>query len=404
MANQTREYGDLVVTMTSAFDWRWNDSGSGAKRDGAFWHPKPQGELRSLGSVAVPHYNDINNQWAVILVGDNPSNRPEGKGPAVQHPVDYQGIWNDAGSGAHKDGSFWRPVPPSGYLSVGDVAWSGHGKPDLDQVWCLRIDLVGDGGFKDASTWDDTSSHAKVDGSFWEIIPNVQSSDPKYVPVLAGTFLSNASHGTPPSSLARVPTFYLPKKDKALSPFPPAVTPDSIPQKDQVFRDTVQSTVALPFTSFFDPNDRACLDNIRDPFCTLSKAVDWIVLNIYPNAQSTPQTFEYGGKIGVTQSSSTTMTNSVGVSVTAESGLLVGKYSVTLNYQFTYSETESREEMRERYESRTFTVSPRTTSIAWGRHVSINGVRADGSRIGGGVSYTGDDFVVSDVPMGPAAA
>lgn len=33
--NKTLSYGDLVVTLTSAFTPRWNDSGSGANRDGA---------------------------------------------------------------------------------------------------------------------------------------------------------------------------------------------------------------------------------------------------------------------------------------------------------------------------------------------------------------------------------
>jgi len=38
--NQTREYGDLIVTMTSDYTWRWDDRGSGADRDGGFWHAK----------------------------------------------------------------------------------------------------------------------------------------------------------------------------------------------------------------------------------------------------------------------------------------------------------------------------------------------------------------------------
>jgi hypothetical protein len=88
--NRTFEYGDLLVTLTSAYAWRWNDKGSGAKRNGGFWHPAPQGpqkELRALGSVCVPHYGDINNQWAVMLVGAKPG--AGGDRPAVKRPTDY---------------------------------------------------------------------------------------------------------------------------------------------------------------------------------------------------------------------------------------------------------------------------------------------------------------------------
>jgi hypothetical protein len=48
---KTHEYGDLIVTLTSAYDWRWSDRGSGAGRNGGFWHPQPQGALRAGGSV-----------------------------------------------------------------------------------------------------------------------------------------------------------------------------------------------------------------------------------------------------------------------------------------------------------------------------------------------------------------
>ncbi|KAL6882932.1 hypothetical protein HDV57DRAFT_465618 [Trichoderma longibrachiatum] len=86
----------------------------------------------------------------------------------------YERIWKDEGSGADRDGSFWRPVAPAGYVALGDVA-SGAGwdaAPSVDDVWCVRGDLVTRGGFRPESAWDDKGSGAAsgrlgVGGGCW---------------------------------------------------------------------------------------------------------------------------------------------------------------------------------------------------------------------------------------------
>ena len=42
MTNATQDYGDLRVTMTSAFNWVWNDQGSGATKSFEAYHPVSQ--------------------------------------------------------------------------------------------------------------------------------------------------------------------------------------------------------------------------------------------------------------------------------------------------------------------------------------------------------------------------
>lgn len=85
MANQTRDYGELRVTLTSQYDWIYSDIKSGARRNAAFFNPKPQGNLCALGSIGVTHYNEINGKQASILVGPNPNQSPpSGKGPHLQ--------------------------------------------------------------------------------------------------------------------------------------------------------------------------------------------------------------------------------------------------------------------------------------------------------------------------------
>ncbi|GAB1312349.1 hypothetical protein MFIFM68171_02559 [Madurella fahalii] len=394
--NKARSYRDLAVTLTSAYDWRWTDSGSGGDRDGGFWHPQPQERLRPLGSVAVPHYGNINNQWAVLLVSDNPLNRVQGKGPAVLSPVDYHEVWRDSGSGAKHDGSFWRPVPPLGYVALGDVAWTGYGKPDVDQVWCLRDDLVQGGGFNDSSVWDDRGTGADTDASFWEVIPSVPSTNEEFVPIVAGTFIANVSYARPDASLARVPALYLPRDNLPLPASPPEVASNAIPKVGDTFPDTVQRTVTLPFTFFVHGDDRRCLDKIQDPFCSLSKTASWIVLNSEVNNSQGTLTGSFG--MGAGSKAGSTPLNA-GVTITAEGELLVGRYSVRLNYQLADSESGSHDEVLEGTQTKPFTISPGTAGLLWGRRIVIQTVRADGSHIGEPVVYTGGNVIVSYVSV-----
>jgi hypothetical protein len=69
LPSNVRAFGDLLVQTTTSFTFCWNDKGSGAKRDGAFWHPPGVNDMQPLGSVAVSGYGDIKGKHAVLLVG-----------------------------------------------------------------------------------------------------------------------------------------------------------------------------------------------------------------------------------------------------------------------------------------------------------------------------------------------
>ena len=46
-------------------------------------------------------------------------------------------VWEDGGLMHAASASFWRAVPPAGYVALGDVVARGHHKPALDLVWCV---------------------------------------------------------------------------------------------------------------------------------------------------------------------------------------------------------------------------------------------------------------------------
>lgn len=189
MVNENRTYGELVVTLTTEYNWMWSDKGSGATRSAAFWHPKPQGNLRALGTIAVDHFSEIRGRRATLLVGQNPDAEPLIGKPAVASPTGYTLIATDKESGADSSGSFWRPVAPAGYVSLGDVANTNWGEPSKDQIWCLRRDLTVDANFTNENLWDDSKSGGVTDISVWNIVPyptGVHGS--KNIPIVAGTF------------------------------------------------------------------------------------------------------------------------------------------------------------------------------------------------------------------------
>ncbi|KAL7934934.1 vacuolar protein sorting-associated protein 62 [Trichoderma chlorosporum] len=198
---------ELYSTTTTSFSARWNDKGSGASRDGGFWHPTAQGSMRPLGSVGVANYNDINGNYAAQLVGPGAPSNTTTASP-VASPTGYTLIWNDQKSGANKDGSFWRPIPPNGYVALGDVAASGWSTPDTNDIWCVRQDLATQGSFGSNSVWDDKKSGAKSNVSVWEI-RRVNSSDVGSEVETAANYIgpvrASQDYDAPDSNFAQVP-------------------------------------------------------------------------------------------------------------------------------------------------------------------------------------------------------
>ncbi|KAF5870950.1 putative duf946 domain-containing protein [Botrytis fragariae] len=202
MENATEDYGDLRVTMTSAFDWVWNDKGSGASKDFEAYHPKSQGNLRPLGSIGFSSYGDKNGKFATLLVGNSPSST--GKA-AVASPTGYDQIWRDEKSGASYDGSFWRPRAPSGYVSLGDVCSGSWSAPSTDKIWCVRADLAQTSNHFSAKIWDDQKTGAKYDCSVWVIgPPSTGVNGGEKISISSETFRANDGWTEPSSGLAQV--------------------------------------------------------------------------------------------------------------------------------------------------------------------------------------------------------
>ena len=90
------------------------------------------------------HFNPISRETNTGNLGDGPEKKTILVTGDVKDPVDYKKIWNSKGDGKgctecqEGDATLWRPVPPTGYICLGDVAVEGSEKPDIENEALIK--------------------------------------------------------------------------------------------------------------------------------------------------------------------------------------------------------------------------------------------------------------------------
>lgn len=91
---------------------------------------------------------------------------------AVRYVYAFTPIWNDGGSGADRDVSFWKPIGGgSNYYPLGDVAIASHGQPHYA---VMVSDLYGNALSPPThaiEVWNDRGSGARRDVKVLQLIP-----------------------------------------------------------------------------------------------------------------------------------------------------------------------------------------------------------------------------------------
>jgi hypothetical protein len=394
LGNEVREYGDLLVTMTSDYDWLWGDHGSGSKKDCGVWHAKAQynGTLKPLGSIAFGSYNGPTGNRATLLVGANANS---GGTPAVKAPTGYTRVWKDEGSGGRYNGSFWRPTAPSGYVAVGDVCSDdGWSEPSKSMIWCLRADLVSDGSYSGDAVWTDRGSGAKANVSLWDVLPVTRGlHGNEKVPILADCFRSIDSWDTPPTSIARVPVLVVKNNFERFDTPVPELDPHNLPTVGEIIGKKEQCRVTLPFVAFFSPKDRSCVDNVAQPYCIISRSCGWKADKVFSNDAREPFPYKETVEKGVTESQTRDFSHSAGVDISASAGIFGASFNIGLSYQFTYQESYSFTEYQRTTKELTLTVSPYTAIVAFIRHLSMKATRSDESWVLHEILFNANDEI-----------
>jgi len=159
----------------------YDDRGSGADNDFSAWRPeglRNDGWYR-LGDLGLPNYGPAPTNGLLV----------KAPGDILVPPYDYNLIWKDSGSGGNMDGSFWEPIPPTGYTCLGHVAQPNHGKPSTDLIRCIKTSYVTDAD--KLWLWTDAGS-----GAYWDV--SVYQVAIKWPGSLGpNTFITRRSHESP---------------------------------------------------------------------------------------------------------------------------------------------------------------------------------------------------------------
>jgi len=349
---QVLETEELLITFSQIFQFRWNDSGSGLPIDGSYWHPVTTDGFKALGSLGFSQYYDPNGIHGVMVV------KAKNGSDALASPVDYTQVWNDSGSGASNDGSFWIPVPPAGYKAMGIVAQKGYNKPSLDDVVCVRQDLTIPGDAGDL-IWgfSFTLVNPPLYFNSWKVEPPVTGPHENAY-LSTGTFIAQKTKD-PPSVHVAMNVLNITLPMLAETPYQEYVPTlkGYDPPPDETYP-IMAREMLMPCTILGDPlyADDQMWRITNTPFYRLERQVFYKLLYHNHNQTSVKQHNSYTRTIGVTTTESNEFWTETSISITAESGISIGmfsgKVSVTVSKSFGYSTMTSVSEFQQdEYES-----------------------------------------------------
>jgi len=190
----------LSVITTSNFSALWNDKGSGAWLDATFY--RPTADANYFDYFPIGHYGQRNYDFpkgSVQMVqydGGNLTAKPDG----------YELVWDDRGSRADSEGSFWRPIAPAGFVAIGHLVQSGRSAPSRDAMLVIHSSCAV--RCDPWLLWSDKCSGARDDVSIWSVAETTSPSPGVFVAVEGYNRPASADNAfwcIDPSCIARFP-------------------------------------------------------------------------------------------------------------------------------------------------------------------------------------------------------
>ena len=140
----------------------WDDAGSGGELDFSCYAASGTDKPHIYG---VGHFGiNVNENgpkprpWVVSLVDSDETST------IFRRPTIFSRIWTDKGTGAYKDGSFWKVNCPNGYNSLADLCQRGYddSKPSKSAVSCIKQEYLED-DLHNTFIWNDKWTGSSVD-------------------------------------------------------------------------------------------------------------------------------------------------------------------------------------------------------------------------------------------------
>jgi len=168
----------------------YSDRGTGADTDLAVFEPVIPDGFFMVGHFAQPNHQGSMNGTVPLVKPLDPA--------ALAAPVGFESYYSDRGSGGDQDVTFFRVIPPAGYVALGDIVAIGYAPNPPAYVKniyrCVRQDLVKQGEFN-RSVWTDKGSGADKDGSVWYVHPTTEG--------VTGYFKVQSGYSIPSAYLAQ---------------------------------------------------------------------------------------------------------------------------------------------------------------------------------------------------------
>jgi hypothetical protein len=390
------QYKDLVIGFTTNFDCRWHDAGSGGKYNGAFWHPiipPDMADFHPIGTLGWSGYGDINGIAVIAVVKD--ANGPAGDALCV--PKRFDPVWTDKGSGAKYNGSMWRPIPPEGYVALGLVCNSNWGPPPLEDVRCVRSDLVV-AAMTGNGIWNDENTGCDENFSAWWI--QAPAAPPGEIFLTPGTFIGWTSHLMPttdPNAYAlRLP---IPQETPPDNPTPPAPVLHDYSRPIPFEQDTVAYSSILPWFTVKDPNLTPTAQLVKSPKYRLERVDRYKLIDHGHNDTSVTQEFSWSFTTGTSEEKAKTFSETTSIELGGEwqiSGTF--KFSAKLNQSFTYTETTTKGWSTEVTKEIKITVPSGKAVAVYSIQSTYRLFRADGSQVSTEVPYNTESIYWTEYP------
>jgi hypothetical protein len=388
------EYQDLEIGFTTSFRLMWNDERSGGSLDGAYWRPiipPTMPGFYPLGDLGWKGYGDVNGQAFIAIVHDKGTG---GNRPALKPPLKFEEVWSDHKSGAKRDGSMWRPVPPEGYVALGLVCNAGYSEPSPEVMRCVRADLVVP-AIPGELIWDDRNTGASRDFGSWEIdAPGAPEGEIYFTP---GTFIGQASHTKP---VRDNNAYALRLRLKETAPTNQMALPKlmNCEVPGLYAPDTLVTRADLPWFAVRDPNLSPLEQLAKSPTYLLERTNRFKLIDHAYNDTTLTQDLEWKHIVGTSLEKATSFTSTTGIELGVEAKVGVAKVSFKLTQSFTYSEGTTRA-WSETTEHTVQAHVPSHAALA-AYHVESSYIlyRQDGSKVSGPVTCSTEQVVWTQFP------
>ncbi len=386
------QFKDLLINFTTEFHLLWNDKGSGAHMSASFWRPEISANhlnnYFSLGDVAVEGYSQINNRKIVAVVSD--ANAVDGT--ALRPPERLAAVWNNQGSKGAAEISVWRPIPPAGYVAMGNVCSVGYDSPPLTAIRCVRADLVIASQLGEI-IWNDKGSRANVDFSAWDIIP--PEAQPGEAYLAPGTFLGVGSYArlqTP--GLVHSLRVELPIQMSDMPP-PPAPRPD-VEQPETPAEATIHSC-ELPWFAVRDWELKPTEQLRLSPTYRLERSDRYQSVGVGVNEADTNQTYNWRTAKGEIGNESLTLSMSTGIELahawSMRTHLAKSHFSARLNSQLVHTGQSSKGWSQTAMADIAAYIPANKTVAAYVIRSEYKLLRTDGSQLATTICYVNADQV-----------